>query len=155
MPLRKLMECLEANGIEYETITHPPAYTAQEIAASAHIPGREVAKTVILKVDGSMIMAVIPATEWVNLDLVRHACKAKNVTLADEDEFKSMFPDCEPGAMPPFGNLWNMDVFVSDTLADDEEIAFNAGSHSELVKCSYSDFERVVHPRVIYCSSGA
>ena len=148
MPVKKLKEFLDANKIKYVTVAHSPAYTAQQIAASAHIPGRELAKTVMVKIDGKLAMAVLPASFKIDFDLLGKASGAKKVELATEGEFKEMFPGCELGAMPPFGNLYGMDVFVAQSLAEDDEIAFNAGSHTELIKLSYKDFERLVRPKV-------
>lgn len=148
MPLQKLREFLDQNSVKYVSISHSPAYTAQEIAASAHIPGQELAKTVMVKLDGQMAMAVLPASFKVDLDHLGSTAGARVVELATEQEFKGLFPGCEPGAMPPFGNLWDMPVFVCETLAEDEEIAFNAGSHTELVKLSFTDFAKLVDPKV-------
>jgi Ala-tRNA(Pro) deacylase len=149
MPVRRLKEYLDSHNVKYVTITHSPAFTAQEIAASAHIPGKELAKTVIVKLDGRMAMAVLPASCHVDFDLLEEASGAKHVELASEDEFAQMFPECEPGAMPPFGNLYGMEVYVSGRLAEDEHIAFNAGTHTELIQMDYKDFERLVKPKVV------
>jgi Ala-tRNA(Pro) deacylase len=148
-----LRDFLDRNEIRYVTITHSPAYTAQGIAASAHIPGRELAKTVMVKLDGRLAMAVLPASKRVDLDHLRQVAKAKRAELCDETEFKDAFPGCEVGAMPPFGNLYGMEVYVEETLKEDEEIAFNAGSHTELIRLAYSDFERLVKPRVLEFST--
>lgn len=148
MPVKKLKEFLDQNKIKYIAIAHSPAYTAQEIAASAHIPGREVAKTVMVKMDGKMSMAVLPASFQVDLERLAEVAGAKKAELASEEEFKGLFPECEPGAMPPFGNLYGMEVYATESLAEDEEIAFNAGSHTELLKLAYADFERLVKPTV-------
>ncbi len=148
MPLKKLKEFLDKQGIKYLNIVHSKAYTAQEIAESAHIPAKELAKTVMVKIDGTMAMAVVPASYRVDFGQLREIAKADRVELASEQEFKDMFTGCDVGAMPPFGNLYGMDVFVADTLAEDQEIAFNAGSHTELMKLSYKDFERLVTPKV-------
>jgi len=148
MPVKKLKDFLDNQKIKYVTITHSPTYTAQEIAASAHIPGKELAKTVIVKLDDKMAMAVLPASSKVVFDLLKKAAGANKAELASEKEFKDLFPECEVGAMPPFGNLYGMEVFVADSLAEDEEIAFNAGSHTELIRLAYKDFERVVKPKV-------
>jgi len=148
MQLHTLREFLDAEGVKYVNITHSPAYTAQEIAASAHVPGKELAKTVIVKLDGKMAMVVLAATQRVDLQRLKDEASAQSVELADEAEFKGKFPECEAGAMPPFGNLYGMDVFVDESLAKDEEIAFNAGSHTELVQLSYKDYERLVKPKV-------
>jgi Ala-tRNA(Pro) deacylase len=148
MPVQKMKEFLDENDIKYVTFQHSPAYTAQEIAQSAHIPGKNLAKIVMLRVDDRMAMAVVPATHQVNLESLKDAANASTVKLANEQEFKGMFPDCEPGAMPPFGNLYDMVVFVSEALAEDEAIAFNAGTHTELVGLAYRDFERLVQPKL-------
>ena len=149
MPAQRLKEYLNKNNIKYISIVHSPAYTAQGIAHSAHISGKELAKTVIVKSDGEMIMVVMPANLKVNLEQFKGILHADVVELACEEEFKFKFPDCELGAMPPFGNLYGLDVYVAETLAEDEEIAFNAGSHSELIKMAYKDFERLTKPKVI------
>ena len=149
MPAQKLKEFLDGRNVEYITISHSPAYTAQRIAELTHIPGKELAKTVIVKLDGEFAMAVLPASHRVDLDYLKRGVKAENVEVASEAEFKDLFPDCEVGAMPPFGNLYDMDVYVAEKLSEDKEIAFNSGSHTELVKLSYQDFENLVSPKVI------
>ncbi len=154
MPAKKLKEFLDRNKVKYVAISHSPSYTAQEIAASAHVPGREMAKTVIVKVDGRMAMAVLPAPHKVDFKLLKNALGASSVELATEKEFSDRFPECEPGAMPPFGNLYDMDVYVAQKLTEDHEIAFNAGSHTELVKLSYGDFARLVKPKVVKFAQG-
>lgn len=148
MPVRKLKEFLDQNGVRWVSIVHSPAYTAQEIAASAHVKGRELAKTVMVKVDGKPVMVVLPASQRVDFQVLRDVTGGASVVLSSEAEFRELFPDCEAGAMPPFGNLYGMDVYVSARLADDEEIAFNAGSHTELMKLRFEDFERLVRPKV-------
>lgn len=148
MPLKKLKKFLESHNIKYKTISHSQVFTAQEIAASAHIPGKELAKTVMVKIDGKMKMAVLPASYRVDFDLLKTSAGADKVELATEKEFKDMFPDCELGAMPPFGNLFGMEVYVAESLAKDRDIAFNAGSHTELIKVPYKDFEAHVKPKV-------
>ena len=153
MPVKKLKEFLDSNNIKYVAIKHSTAYTAQEIAATAHIPGKELAKTVMVKIDGKMAMAVLPASCKIDFKLMKKAAGAKKVELAGEEEFKDMFPDCTVGAMPPFGNLYGMEVFVAKNLAEDDEIAFNAGSHNELIKLAYKDFEKLVNPRMVELST--
>jgi len=148
MILKKLVEFLDGNKVQYVVISHSPAFTAQDVAHSAHIPGKELAKVVIVWMDGAMGMAVLPASHMINFSLLKDVSGATNVELANESDFKDRFPDCEVGAMPPFGNLFNMRVFVSAGLSDDKEIAFNAGSHRELVKMSYADYERLAQPKV-------
>lgn len=155
MPVQKLKEFLDGNNVKYISISHSPAYTAQEIAASAHIPGKELAKTVVVRLDGKFAMAVLPASYKVDLDQLQSVAGATETELASEQEFQDVFPGCEVGAMPPFGNLYEMDVYVSETLAEDEEIAFNAGSHTELIRLAYADFERLVQPTVGHFSRQA
>jgi Ala-tRNA(Pro) deacylase len=148
MPARKLKEFLDGKGVKYVAISHSPAYTAQEIAASAHIPGRELVKTVMVKLAGSMAMAVLPASYRVDFDRLKEAAGASEVALASEDDFRSLFPECEVGAMPPFGNLYEMPVYADKSLTEDAEIVFNAGSHKELFRMAYKDFEGLVKPTV-------
>lgn len=149
MPVARLKKFLDEQHVKYTTIQHSRAFTAQEVANSAHIPGKELAKTVMVKVDGRMAMVVLPAPEWIDLDGLRAATGAQKVELATEKEFSGLFPNCEVGAMPPFGNLWDMPVFVDQHLREDERIAFNAGSHTELVQLAYADFERLVQPTIL------
>ena len=148
MPANKLKEFLDDQHVKYLTLSHSPAYTAQEIAALAHVRGDELAKTVMVKLDGKMAMAVLPASYKLDLSLLKLASGTDAVELAGESEFKGLFPDCETGAMPPFGNLYGLAVFADESLAKDEEIVFNAGSHRELVRLAYKDFERMVQPTV-------
>ena len=149
MPVAKLKEYLDANAVKYISISHSKAFTAMEVAESAHVQGREMAKTVMLKKDGLLAMAVLPAVQKVDLDLLRKGSGAVSLELAHEPDFRSDFPGCEVGAMPPFGNLYGMEVFVEPRLAADQEIAFNAGSHTELIQMAYKDFERLVKPKLV------
>ncbi len=153
MPLNKVRAFLDAHGTKYVVISHSKAYTAQGIAAIAHISGKELAKTVVVKLDGDLAMAVLPASYQVDLEQLRERTGVSAAELATEREFKQHFPDCETGAMPPFGNLYGIPVYVDETLTLDREIAFNAGSHFELIKMSYRDFERLVKPEVMDFSS--
>jgi Ala-tRNA(Pro) deacylase len=156
MPLKKLMEFLDKNGVKYISIRHSPAYTAQEIAGAAHIKGQNVAKTVMVRIDGELAMAVLPAQCRVDLDKLKQARNAQSAEIAKEADFTQLFPDCEPGAMPPFGNLYDLPVWVDTTLIGDDKIAFNAGTHSDLVQMTYKDFERLVKPEVIdFCRVAA
>lgn len=148
MIARSLKAYLDQWKVKYVTITHSPAYTAQEIAHTAHIPGNALAKTVMVIIDGALAMAVLPANQRVSVDELRELTETDNVRLAHENEFKDYFPDCEAGAMPPFGNLYDMSTYVSPELADRSEIIFNAGNHSELVRMAWSDYERLVKPNV-------
>ncbi len=149
MPVRKLKEFLDGENVKYVSIIHSTAYTAQEVAASAHITGKELAKTVIVELDGKMAMAVLPANRKIVLQDLREVTGCDEVKFASEEEFKSKFPECETGAMPPFGNLYGMDVYVAEALTRNEDIAFNAGSHTELIRLRFHDFERLVKPRVM------
>jgi Ala-tRNA(Pro) deacylase len=147
MPIKKLKEFLDNAGVKYVVVSHAPAYTAQEIAASAHISGKEVAKTVMVKLDGKMGMAVLPASYVIDFGKLKQVAGASKADLANETEFRSLFAECEVGAMPPFGNLYDIPVYVDENLTEDEEIAFNAGSHKELFRMAYKDFESLVKPR--------
>jgi len=154
MSLIRLKEYLDRHTIKYVVISHSLAYTAQGIAALVHIPGKELAKTVMVKIDGTLAMAVVPASRHVDLRLLKAAAGTKTVVVATEEEFKDSFPDCETGAMPPFGNLYGMSVFADESLTHDEEIAFNAGSHRELVRMAWADLERLVHPKITKLTTG-
>lgn len=154
MSLTILREFLDAHYIKYIVISHSPAYTAQGIAALTHIPGKELAKTVIVKMDGRLAMAVLPASVHVDLKLFKKAAGAKAVELAVEADFKDRFPDCETGAMPPFGNLYGLDVFADESLATDREITFNAGTHRELVRLTWQDFVKLVKPKLVGFATG-
>jgi Ala-tRNA(Pro) deacylase len=149
MPNKLLEEFLKNHHIKYTSLNHSPAFTCQEVAAAAHISGKQMAKTVIVKMDDQLAMVVLPAHDHINFAALKEASGAKSVDLATEAEFKPKFPECEVGAMPPFGNLYGMAVYVSSELNDFDQMVFNAGSHSELVKMSYHDFERLVKPKSI------
>ncbi len=149
MACAQLEEFLEKHRVKYVSIKHSPAFTAQELAAAAHIPGKDVAKTVIVKLDGEMAMVVLPAPEMIRMNHLRSETGAGQVELASEEEFKGRFPDCEVGAMPPFGNLYDMRTLVEESLTEDEEIAFNAGTHTELIRMSYADYAELVKPEVL------
>ena len=153
MHLTKVKTYLDTYGVKYVVISHSKAYTAQGIAAVSHISGKELAKTVIVKLDGALAMAVLPASYQVDLMALKKATGVQEAELATEREFKQHFPDCETGAMPPFGNLYGIPVYVDETLTEDREIAFNAGSHYELIRLAYADFDRLVKPEVLSFSS--
>ncbi len=149
MPVSKLKDFLDDNNIKYVTASHSPAYTSHEIAASAHLRAKELAKTVIVKADGRLVMAVLPASHRVKLLELQDALGANQVQLATEDDFKDVFPGCALGAMPPFGNLYGLEVIVAQRLTENAEISFNAGTHTELIKLAYADFERLAKPRIL------
>ena len=148
MPVAKLTEFLDNHGVDYAVMRHSTAFTALEVAESAHIAGKDMAKTVMVKIDGKMAMAVVPASYRVALNLLREASGGEVVSLASEAEFRDLFPNCEVGAMPPFGNLWNMDVYVAQSLSEDHEIAFSAGNHHEVIKLPFETFRRLVQPKI-------
>ncbi len=154
MPATKLKQLLDREKVNYASIPHSLGYTAQGIAALTHISGKEIAKTVIVKLDDGLAMAVLPASRTVDVGLLKKASGATEVRLASEAEFKARFPDCETGAMPPFGNLYDMPVYVDESLTVDKEIAFNAGSHTELIRLAYDDFARLAKPAVARFAAG-
>jgi Ala-tRNA(Pro) deacylase len=148
MPCDKLLEYLDQSGVDYELVDHPQAYAARDVAFKAGVPGRAFAKSVLITLDGEMAMAVVPADHKVNFTLLRDIAGAETITLALEEDFESRFPDCELGAMPPFGNLYNLRVLVADQLGQSELITFNAGTHTEAITMAYTDFEDLVRPEV-------
>ncbi len=148
MPVAKLKEFLDQNRVKYVSLRHSTAYTAQEIAASAHVKGRNMAKTVVVKLGGKLALAVLPAKYHVSLEKLKAEAGAGSAELATEEEFIKTFPGCETGAMPPFGNLYGLPVYVDETLSRDEEITFNAGSHTELIQLAYTDFARLAGAKV-------
>jgi len=150
MPATRLRNLPEENKIKYVTILHDTAYTAQEKAESAHVSGKDLAKTVLVKIDGDLSMVVLAANEKLNLSNLKKELNASKVLLANERNFVSSFPGCEPGAIPPFGNIYGMDVYISDALSRDREIVFNAGSHIELIKLPMDDYFNIVSPRIIH-----
>ena len=149
MILRTLCDYLDRERIRYSVISHSAAFTAQEIAAASHISGREIAKTVIVRLDGELAMAILPASQRIDLEHLAEAAGVGRAELVPEAGFRERFPGCETGAMPPFGNLYGLPVYVSDDLTDDEFIAFNAGTHTELIQLRYRDFERLTAPRIL------
>jgi Ala-tRNA(Pro) deacylase len=149
MPSQKIKKFLDDQKIKYVSIAHSPAFTAQEVAESAHVPGRIMAKTVIVDLDGEMAMAVLPANRKIALQDLRDITGSDRVKLATEDAFQKRFPDCETGAMPPFGNLYGMQVYAAEALSQNAEIAFNAGTHVEIIKMAYKDFGRLVSPKMV------
>lgn len=155
MICEKLKKYLEENGVSYEVIKHGEAYTAQEIAAAMHVSGGMLVKVVMLNSDKGNIMVALPADRVVDISKLREQLGFRIAALAREEEFKRLFPDCEVGAMPPFGNLYGIPVYVDETLTQDEHIVFQAGTHYEAVKMSYADFDRLVRPDVMRASRKA
>lgn len=146
---QRLMKYLDRNKVKYTVINHSTAYTAQETAEVAHVSGKELAKVIVVKIKGKLAMVVLPAFTRIEMFLLKEATGSEDVELATEKEFKKRFSDCEIGAMPPFGNLYHMPVFVAKRLTEDEEIAFNAGNHRVLIKMKFSDFRRLVKPEIV------
>lgn len=142
----RLKALLEESEVAYEVTEHERAYTAQEEAAAAHVPGGNWAKTVVVMADGNPMLAVLPATRQLDIDAFRRVVGAEKVELAEEADFRRLYPDCEPGAMPPFGNLYDQPTFVDETLRTDEEIAFHAGDHRTTVQIAYTAYERLAEP---------
>jgi Ala-tRNA(Pro) deacylase len=144
----KLKQYLHDNRVEYDVLSHARTYTAQDTAQAAHVPGNEVAKSVVVKADDRFVLVVLPAPRKVGLERLNEILDARNVRIAEESEFTSLFPGCEVGAMPPFGNLYGLDVYVDESLTQDEEIIFNACTHVEAIRMKYKDFERIANPKV-------
>jgi len=146
--LKKLKDYFEKNQVSYEVGYHARVYTAQEVAASEHVPGKEMTKVVMVKANGKMIMLVLPASYQVDMKKLKGVLNSKKVGMAKEEGFQELFPDCEIGAMPPFGNLYNLEVWVDQVLTEDDFIVFRAGSHVETLRIKYSDYARLVSPKV-------
>jgi len=147
MPVEKLKADLDAHGVKYIIINHSPAYTAREAAASTLIPRREFAKAVLVKLDGErLVMVVVPASRHVDLDAVAAAAHAGAACLAEESEFETRFGGCEPGAVPPFGNLYDLPVFADSELMREDDLAFSAGTHTQIVRMPAPDYRKLVEP---------
>lgn len=144
----KLKEYLNDQKIHYEVLTHQEAYTAPEIAHTLHVPGKDLAKVIMVKVGDKFVMTVLPSTWQVDLTRLKEVFGESHVRLATEEEFKGLFPDCDIGAMPPFGNLYGLKVYVDRSLTEDEEIIFQAGTHHEAIRMQYNDFAVLVGPTV-------
>ncbi|MCU7493867.1 MAG: YbaK/EbsC family protein [Ignavibacteria bacterium] len=149
MVTSKVKDYLDRTASRYKNITHPLAFTAQETAASIHIKGKEFAKTVMVKIDGQLAMAVLPASQKIDFELLKSILDAGEVRLCTEAEFRNKFPDCEAGAMPPLGKLYDVDVYMAKCLLDNKEIFFNAGSHTDAVELTMDEFNRIVNPIVL------
>src|SRR4030042_127330 len=144
--LKKLKDYLEKNQVRYEVGYHERVYTSQEIAATMHVPGKELAKVVMVKADGKMVMLVLPASYRIDTKKLKKVLKCKKLGISKEKNFEELFPDCEGGAMPPFGNLYHLEVWVDQVLTEDEFIVFQAGSHVETLKIKYRDYAQLVNP---------
>lgn len=146
--LRRLQEYLDSHHVHYEVLGHQEAYTAPEIAHTLHVSGKILAKVVMIKADERFVMAVLPSNWQVDFARLKDVLGVGHVRLATEAEFKGLFPDCEIGAMPPFGNLYGVGVYVDQSLTEDEAIVFQAGTHFGAIKLRYEDFAGLVHPKV-------
>jgi Ala-tRNA(Pro) deacylase len=155
MITEKLKKYLDESGVRYEAIRHGEAYTAQEIASTMHVSGKNMVKSVILKSDAGYLMAVLPADRRVDVAALRADLGFRMVALATEEEIKKIFPDCEAGAMPPFGNLYGLPVYADSALREDKNRVFNAGTHNEAVRMTYTDFFRLARPLVIEATKKA
>ena len=144
----KLKDYLDGHKVQYEVLTHREAYTAPEIAHTLHVPGKELAKVIMVKVGEKFVMTVLPSTWKVSLNRLKEVFGDSQVRLATEEEFKGLFPDCAIGAMPPFGNLYGLEVYVDLSLTADEEIVFQGGTHHDAIKMRYEDFAALASPTV-------
>lgn len=145
----RLKKFLDDNGVGYDVMHHDPAFTAQELAARMHISGYEFIKVVVVKLEGTFALAALPAPLRVNFKMLAEAAGVKKCSLASEEEFQQLFPDCELGAMPPFGNLYNLTTYVDQDVTHNENIVINAGTHAEAIRLRYADFARLARPRVV------
>ena len=151
MPQQKrILAFLKENNVQFSISQHPKAYTAQRVAATAHIPGKILAKTIVVIIDGKMALAALPANDRISFEEFSRQLHAKKVKLATEEEFRKSFPDCETGAMPPFGNLYDMDTYVASDLAHNDEIAFNACNHIDVIEMKFEDYNRLASPVVVH-----
>jgi Ala-tRNA(Pro) deacylase len=148
MPAQKLKHLLDQHKIKYISINHSPAYTARETAASTFVPRREFAKTIIVDIDGEKVMAVVSASRHVSIEALRNLAHANEARLASEDEFGELFPDCEVGAMPPFGSLYKIRVFVDEMVTEVDDLCFNAGSHEQILRMDCSDYLKLEQPAI-------
>jgi Ala-tRNA(Pro) deacylase len=144
----RLAEFLQTEGVQFTVREHAEAYTAQEVAAADHVPGHSFVKVVMVLADDELAMLCMPAPYDVDLEMAKEALGAQAVRLANEQEFAPRFPDCDVGAMPPFGNLYDCPVYVEEALAEEKHIVFNACSHEQSVEILYADWQRLVQPKV-------
>lgn len=149
MAANRLTHYLDEHHIKYVSVRHSPAFTAAEVAMSAHVPARSFAKTIVIKIEDVPAMLVLPASRRILIHELREMLETEHVKLASEREIREMFPDCELGAMPPFGPLYGMKVHVAAGLTQEKDITFNAGTHTETITMPYADFEKLVQPAII------
>jgi len=153
MATRRTIEFLDGQKAKYAVIHHSPAYTAQEVAASSHVPGKSMAKTVVVNIDGRIALAVVPANREIDMALLRYAADAGSAALADRSEFARRFEGCKMGLMPPLGVLFGMDTYVDNVLAKEEYIAFNSGSETDVITMAFNDYRRIAHPKLAHIST--
>lgn len=146
--LADLAKYLNDNKIQYQAIAHDPAFTAHDVARATHVPDCELAKAIIVRADGGFWMAVLRADQAIDQNLLRKALGAKELHFAHEEDLSFLFPDCQTGAMPPFGNLYGVPVVVDTALSEDEEIVFNACTHTRAIRMKYTDYAKLVCPRI-------
>jgi len=145
----KLRDYLEEKQVPFEHHVHQTAYTAQRTAESLHVPGKEMAKSVVIHADGALLLAVVPSNHRVNLDHLKFITRSENMRLATESEFTDAFPSCELGAMPPFGILFGVTTYCDTSLSQNDSIEFNAGSHDDTIRMPFEDFKRLARPTMI------
>lgn len=145
----KLKAFLDKEKVSYEVLQHSTAFTAQEIAGAQHVPGKQAIKSVIVKVDGRFAMVVLPAIHMLDLKKFKEVVKAKDVGLATEGDLSKLFPDYDIGAEPPFGQLYGLEVYADKDLDANLQVIFNAGTHTDTVRIKYSDYLRIVKPKVV------
>jgi len=144
-----LKKYLDEQQVTFEELSHPPTFTASETAQSAHIPGKNMAKVVVVKIDGELAMTVLPAHTPLDLEILKKIAGAQDAKIAHEYEFNKAFPDCEVGAMPPFGERYHMNIYLADSLARRHWVAFPCGKHSDVIKMSNKDFLKILHPKIL------
>ncbi len=145
---QRIRDYLDSQNVLYETVHHSQAFSGQEVAHSLHLSGKRLAKAVVLGGDGKLLMAIIPASHRLNLQDMRVAAEVMSLEMVSESELAKVFPDCEGGAVPPFGNLYGLEVWVDRAVSDSEEIFFCAGTHQDCLRMKYSDFSRLCRPRL-------
>lgn len=144
---QRIRDFLDSQDVTYEQLSHPIAFTGQDVAHTLHLSGKKCAKTVVLNGDGKLVMAVIPAASRINLQDLRATMEVRHLEMLPESELIKLLPDCEPGAIPPLGPLYGMEVWVDRTISDSEQIVFCAGTHEDSVRMKYSDFAKLIRPR--------
>ncbi len=146
---KEIMSYLDQQNIPYETVEHPLAYTAMEIAGSHHIPGKQMVKSVIVKGDNKFIMCLLPAIYYIDLFKLQGILQMKHLEIASEEDIVKLFPEYEKGAEPPFGHLYNIPVYADTSLEEDEYIVFNAGTHTDMIRMKWQDYKKIAHPHLV------